>query len=171
MSYIKIFCPLVKTCVQLFRYLGILFHVFLPCLECSRKCYFQSSLPYLPVQAFQLWAWHRKIRGSMWSSAQGSSYFSPSTCSFIHKECRTYGWLTVVKAAGSSLMNKLTNSLLLDALRIAGISRVKDCFLGDYLLALPVPYLPVVYFFVIVVSLLGSGSLVMSIDPLQVRYS
>jgi|LakMenE01Jun11ns_1017448.scaffolds.fasta_scaffold8065046_1 hypothetical protein len=29
-------------------------------------------------------------------------------------------------------MNKLTNSMLLDALRIAGISRVKDCFLGKH---------------------------------------
>jgi len=33
------------------------------------------------------------------------------------------------KAAGSSLMSKLTNSLLLDLIKLAGVGSVKDCFL------------------------------------------
>ncbi|XP_023342194.1 O-phosphoseryl-tRNA(Sec) selenium transferase isoform X2 [Eurytemora carolleeae] len=33
------------------------------------------------------------------------------------------------KAAGSSIINKLTNSMLLDTLKLGGVSRVKQCFL------------------------------------------
>jgi len=33
------------------------------------------------------------------------------------------------KAAGSSIISKLTNSMLLDTLKVAGVSRVKQCFL------------------------------------------
>jgi len=33
------------------------------------------------------------------------------------------------KAAGSSLINKLTNSMLLDIIKVSGVSSVKDCFL------------------------------------------
>ena len=33
------------------------------------------------------------------------------------------------KAAGSSLINKLTNSILLDVIKISGVTSVKECFL------------------------------------------
>ena len=33
------------------------------------------------------------------------------------------------KAAGSSLINKLTNSMLLDVIKISGVTSVKECFL------------------------------------------
>ena len=33
------------------------------------------------------------------------------------------------KAAGSSLINKLTNSMMLDVIKISGVTSVKDCFL------------------------------------------
>ena len=33
------------------------------------------------------------------------------------------------KAAGSSLLNKLTNSMMLDIIKLSGVTSVKDCFL------------------------------------------
>ena len=33
------------------------------------------------------------------------------------------------KAAGSSLINKLTNSMMLDTIKLSGVTSVKDCFL------------------------------------------
>merc|ERR550534_3602053 len=81
-------------------------------------------------------------------SAMDSNNF-PSNCGVGEREGRVYSSLVArrnfnlghgigrsgdlvevqPKAAGSSLINKLTNSMLLDVIKISGVTSVKECFL------------------------------------------
>ena len=81
-------------------------------------------------------------------SSMDSNNF-PANCGVGEREARIYsklvqrrhyglghgigrsGDLTEVqpKAAGSSLINKLTNSMMLDTIKLSGVTSVKDCFL------------------------------------------
>ena len=81
-------------------------------------------------------------------SSMDSNNF-PANCGVGEREARIYsslverrhfnlghgigrsGDLTEVqpKAAGSSLINKLANSLMLDIIKLSGVNTVKDCFI------------------------------------------